>query len=207
MKTASDPFASFKAVQKEGWSSFAPLEALTTPPAARLVRFAGVRSGQRVLDVACGTGVAAVTAARLGARVSGLDLTPALLERARENAADLDSGADYFLSVFPSGRMTWKSVATNSAYDVKSSKETEELFAAYTVRADGREYSLDFIDFPVNDVDDPKNVGLYALGVAPYTTEHYAADGTKKPFYVWLNSFQFDNKTNPGRAGIYVPEN
>jgi len=127
--------------------------------------------------------------------------------RARENAADLDSGADYFLSVFPSGRMTWKSVATNSAYDVKSSKETEELFAAYTVRADGREYSLDFIDFPVNDVDDPKNVGLYALGVAPYTTEHYAADGTKKPFYVWLNSFQFDNKTNPGRAGIYVPEN
>ena len=40
-----------------------------------------------VLDVACGTGVVAVTAARLGARVTGLDLTPELLERARENAA------------------------------------------------------------------------------------------------------------------------
>lgn len=86
MKTVVDPFASFKNAQKEGWSSFAPLEALTTPPAARLVRFAGVRSGQRVLDVACGTGVAAVTAARLGARVTGLDLTPALLDRAHENA-------------------------------------------------------------------------------------------------------------------------
>jgi SAM-dependent methyltransferase len=39
-----------------------------------------------VLDVAGGTGVVAVTAARQGARVTGSDLTPALLERARENA-------------------------------------------------------------------------------------------------------------------------
>jgi len=38
-----------------------------------------------VLDVACGTGVVSVTAARLGARVTGLDLTPELLELAREN--------------------------------------------------------------------------------------------------------------------------
>jgi len=125
--------------------------------------------------------------------------------RARENAADLDSGVAYFLSLFPSGRMTWKSFATNSAYDFESSKQTEELFAAYTLRADGREYSLDFIDFPINDVDDPKNVGLYALGAAPYTTDHYAADGTKKPFFVWLNSFQSDNKKDPGRSGIYIP--
>src|SRR5262249_22983460 len=43
-------------------------------------------AGQRVLDVACGTGVVAITAARAGARVSALDLTPQLLERARENA-------------------------------------------------------------------------------------------------------------------------
>jgi ubiquinone/menaquinone biosynthesis C-methylase UbiE len=40
----------------------------------------------RVLDVACGTGVVAVTAARLGARVTGLDLTPELLQSARENS-------------------------------------------------------------------------------------------------------------------------
>jgi SAM-dependent methyltransferase len=81
-----DPFESFKAAQKQGWVHFAPLEAFTTPCAARLVKRAGVRSGQRVLDVACGTGVVSVTAARLGARVTGLDLTPELLERARENA-------------------------------------------------------------------------------------------------------------------------
>ena len=81
-----DPFESFKAAQKQGWAHFAPFEAITTPCAARLVKRAGVRSGHRVLDVACGTGVVSVTAARLGARVTGLDLTPELLERARENA-------------------------------------------------------------------------------------------------------------------------
>jgi SAM-dependent methyltransferase len=36
--------------------------------------------------VGCGTGVVAVTAARIGANVTGLDLTPELLIRARENA-------------------------------------------------------------------------------------------------------------------------
>lgn len=82
-----DPFSEFKQLQKQRWASFAPFEALTTPVAARLVRHAGVTAGQRVLDVACGTGVVAVTAARAGAHVTALDLTPDLLERARENAA------------------------------------------------------------------------------------------------------------------------
>jgi ubiquinone/menaquinone biosynthesis C-methylase UbiE len=81
-----DVFDSFKAAQKQGWAHFAPLQMVTTIPAARLVKFAAVKSGQHVLDVACGTGVVAVTAARLGARVSALDLTPELLERAHENS-------------------------------------------------------------------------------------------------------------------------
>ena len=81
-----DGLAQFKEAQKEGWKNFAPLEAITTPAAAQLVRFAGVAKGDRVLDVGCGTGVVAVTAARLGARVRAADLTPQLLERARENA-------------------------------------------------------------------------------------------------------------------------
>jgi SAM-dependent methyltransferase len=81
-----DPFESFKTAQKAGWAHFAPLEALTTSVAAKLVKHARVQAGQRVLDVGCGTGVAAVTAARRGANAMGLDLTPALLERARENA-------------------------------------------------------------------------------------------------------------------------
>jgi SAM-dependent methyltransferase len=81
-----DALAQFKNAQREGWAHFAPLEAFTTPAAARLVHHADVRSGQRVLDVACGTGLVALTAARLGARATGVDLTPELLERARENS-------------------------------------------------------------------------------------------------------------------------
>src|SRR2546430_17014296 len=83
---AADPLVQFKRMQREGWANFAPLAALTAAPAARLLKHASVQAGQRVLDVACGTGVVAVTAARRGSHVTGLDLTPELLERARENA-------------------------------------------------------------------------------------------------------------------------
>jgi SAM-dependent methyltransferase len=90
-----DAIAQFKEVQKQGWAHFAPLEAVTTREAARLVKHAGVRTGHRVLDVACGTGVVAITAARLGVRVTGLDLTPELLKRARENAGIADVTVDW----------------------------------------------------------------------------------------------------------------
>lgn len=83
---SEEAIAKFKETQRQGWKHFAPLEALTTPAAARLVKFANVRAGQDVLDCACGTGVVAITAKRVGAHVRGIDLTPELLERARENA-------------------------------------------------------------------------------------------------------------------------
>ena len=57
------------------------------PMAAHLIRVADVAGEDRVLDLACGTGNAAITAARRGARVTGVDVTPSLLEAARENAA------------------------------------------------------------------------------------------------------------------------
>lgn len=81
-----DAIAEFKQAQRESWTRFAPIEAITTPAAARLVRYARVGPGVRLLDVGCGTGVVAITSACLGAHVTGLDLTPELLERARENA-------------------------------------------------------------------------------------------------------------------------
>jgi SAM-dependent methyltransferase len=85
----------FKQMQREGWSHFAPLEIWTTQAAAQLLRHARVSAGQRVLDVACGTGPVAITAARRGARVSGLDLTPDLLARAREHAAIAGVDVDF----------------------------------------------------------------------------------------------------------------
>ena len=51
----------------KGWASFISFEALTSTAAPKLVQFAGVKHGMKLLDVACGTGVVALTAARLGA--------------------------------------------------------------------------------------------------------------------------------------------
>jgi SAM-dependent methyltransferase len=90
-----DSLSQFKQMQKEAWANFGPFESLTTIPAGNLVRFAGVARGMRVLDVGCGTGVVAITAARTGATVSAIDLTPALLERAQENARIADVSIDF----------------------------------------------------------------------------------------------------------------
>lgn len=90
-----DGLAQFKQAQKDGWKHFAPLEVATTPTAAQLVRFAGVAPGMRVLDVGCGTGVVAITAARQGAQVKAIDLTPQLLERARDNAAIAEAAVEW----------------------------------------------------------------------------------------------------------------
>ena len=52
-----------------------------------LVRACRVRSGDRVLDVAAGSGNAAIPAAQAGASVVASDLTPELLEAGRREAA------------------------------------------------------------------------------------------------------------------------
>lgn len=83
----NDPFAQLKAVQREGWSHFVPLEAVTTITAAELVKHARIRANQQVLDVGCGTGVAALTSARAGAKVCALDLSPVLIAHGRQHAA------------------------------------------------------------------------------------------------------------------------
>lgn len=52
-----------------------------------LVEAAGIRAGDRVLDVAAGSGNAAIPAAVIGAEVVATDLTPELLEAGRALAA------------------------------------------------------------------------------------------------------------------------
>jgi ubiquinone/menaquinone biosynthesis C-methylase UbiE len=54
----------------------------------RLVEGAGVEPGMDVLDVACGTGNAAIPAAQAGARVTGVEPWANMLAVARERAAD-----------------------------------------------------------------------------------------------------------------------
>lgn len=56
--------------------------------ADHVVRSARIRAGERVLDIACGTGNTALMARARGASVTGLDLTPELLAVARKRADD-----------------------------------------------------------------------------------------------------------------------
>ncbi len=56
------------------------------PVAQVVVERAGISPGDDVVDIACGTGNAALLAAGRGARVVGVDGAPRLLEVARERA-------------------------------------------------------------------------------------------------------------------------
>jgi SAM-dependent methyltransferase len=58
-----------------------------SPVAELLVELVGAGPGRELLDVATGTGNVAIPAARAGAAVTGLDLTPELLVVARERTA------------------------------------------------------------------------------------------------------------------------
>jgi SAM-dependent methyltransferase len=58
------------------------------PLGERIITRAGVRPGEDVLDVACGTGNAAIRAAQVGGRVVGLDLTPELFPAGKRLAAE-----------------------------------------------------------------------------------------------------------------------
>src|SRR4051812_4610409 len=75
--------------QQQACSSgdFSAVGARLVVAAERLCDNADLHAGWRVLDVATGTGNAAIAAARLGCRAVGVDYVPALLERARERAA------------------------------------------------------------------------------------------------------------------------
>jgi SAM-dependent methyltransferase len=55
----------------------------------------GVAQGEHVLDVACGTGNAAIPAALIGARVVGVDLTPELFVAARTAAAEAGTEVEW----------------------------------------------------------------------------------------------------------------
>jgi SAM-dependent methyltransferase len=67
-----------------GIGSYEDTAAQLAPVSDVAVAALGLRGGERVLDVACGTGNAALVAAGAGAVVTGLDAAPRLLEVARE---------------------------------------------------------------------------------------------------------------------------
>ena len=86
--TETVDLAAIKRGQQAMWASgdFGVIATLIHVVAERLADSADLVAGSRVLDVAGGTGNAAIAAARLGCLVTCTDYVPALLERGRERA-------------------------------------------------------------------------------------------------------------------------
>jgi SAM-dependent methyltransferase len=84
------PDADLKARHRAMWASgdyASMVETFLLPLGPRLVDACGIGPGMTVLDVAAGTGNAAIPAAQRGATVTASDLTPELLEAGRLRAA------------------------------------------------------------------------------------------------------------------------
>lgn len=91
--------AAIKTRQQATWASgdFSAVATLIVPVAERLCDAADLRAGTRVLDVATGSGNAAIAAARLGCDVTGVDYVPELLDRGRERTAAERLEIDYMV--------------------------------------------------------------------------------------------------------------
>src|SRR6266849_2543743 len=89
MQTVAPDFAQLKAGMRASWMAgdFGQIALHIEPVGEKFVERIGIKSGSRVLDVACGTGNTALPAARAGASVTGVDIATNLLEQARERAA------------------------------------------------------------------------------------------------------------------------
>ena len=87
--TPQPDLAAVKQRQQQAWASgdYHAVAALIHIVAERLVDAADLHAGWRVLDVATGSGNAAIAAARLGVQSVGVDYVPSLLDRARVRAA------------------------------------------------------------------------------------------------------------------------
>jgi SAM-dependent methyltransferase len=83
-------FSAIKDGQRRMWSSgdYPDIAKTIAGVAELVVERAGAGPGENLLDVATGTGNVAIPATQGGATVTGLDLTPKLLEMARKRAAD-----------------------------------------------------------------------------------------------------------------------
>ena len=86
-----------RAKQQTMWSSgdYNKIAAVTVAVNETLVTQAAIAPRERVLDVATGTGHAALAAARIGASVTGIDYVPTLLDIARRRAAAEQLDVDF----------------------------------------------------------------------------------------------------------------
>lgn len=74
------------------------MDALLAPISAAVIAAARCESRDRVLDVGCGCGDTSLRLAKAGARVTGVDISQPMLNRAMERAVEERSGATFVLA-------------------------------------------------------------------------------------------------------------
>ena len=160
---------------------------------------AGVQSGERVLDVGCGCGATALALARLGARVTGMDISEPMLELARSRAAESSLELEFRLA-------DAELLADESQYDLVFSRFGVMFFAdpteAFTnlFKAMKPGARMNFVcwqapqlnpwmsapmaaalsEMPPMERPDPRAPGPFAFAEAEYVTAVLAAPGFKK---------------------------
>lgn len=89
LEPTTPDLAAVKERQQQAWASgdFAVVASRIVLAAELLVDSADLHAGWHVLDVATGSGNAAIAAARLGCSAVGVDYVPALLDRGKRRAA------------------------------------------------------------------------------------------------------------------------
>jgi SAM-dependent methyltransferase len=89
-RQSADDVGPLKAMLREAWdrpgAGYHEMAETLRPAVERLVDSLPKLAGRRVLDLATGTGIAAIEAARRGADVTGVDFAPDLIAEARRRA-------------------------------------------------------------------------------------------------------------------------
>jgi SAM-dependent methyltransferase len=114
LPVAGPNYTAIKGRQRQTWASgdYHVIAAIIAPVSERLCDAIDLRAGERVLDVATGSGNTAIAAARRLCEVTGMDYVPELLERGRARAA-----AEGFYINFVEGDAE-ALPAADAAYDV-----------------------------------------------------------------------------------------
>lgn len=147
------------------------------PAAEHVVSLAGLQPGERVVDLATGTGNAALLAARSGAVVSGLDAAPRLIGVARERAEDEGLDASFVVGTLEA--LPFETAAFDVALSVFGlifASDPDRAFGEMmrVLRADGR--ALLSVWVPAGPID--AVVGLFGRAMA-------AATGSTPNRFAW----------------------
>ncbi len=147
------------------------------PVAELVVSYAKITSGERVLDLATGTGNAALLAAQSGAAVTGIDASTRLIDVARDRAAQAGVGASFVVAdlqalPFPDDAFD----VVLSVFGLIFAPDAERAFAEMirVLPPNGR--ALLSVWIPAGPID--RMVGVFAQAVA-------AATGSRPARFPW----------------------